>query len=183
MENKEIKAIIESLLFTWGDPLDIKDISSILDIDVKEVEEIIVEMIDEFDYNMRGLRIIKINNSYQLGTRPEYYDWISKLISPKKEKNLSNAALETLSIIAYRQPVIKSDIENIRGVRSDRAVETLLERGLIEELGRMETIGRPILYGTTDLFLRAFGLSSLLELPELVDISHESIEDEVERGD
>ena len=169
MDIKEVKSIIEALLFTWGDPLDISDISSILGIEEKELHGIVQEMIDDFDYNMRGIRIIRINNSYQLGTRAEHFDWIKKLSDPKTSKNLSNAALETLSIIAYRQPVIKSDIEAIRGVRCDRAIETIMERGLIVEMGRMERAGRPILYGTTELFLRAFGLENLEDLPSLKD--------------
>lgn len=169
MDLRELKSIIEALLFTWGDPLDISDISSILDIKEKELEPIIQEMIDDFDYNMRGIRIIRINNSFQLGTRAEHFDWIKKLSNPKTTKNLSNAALETLSIIAYRQPVIKSDIEAIRGVRCDKAIETLMDRGLIVETGRMERAGRPILYGTTEVFLKAFGLENLKELPSLKD--------------
>ncbi|WP_313756474.1 SMC-Scp complex subunit ScpB [Tissierella sp.] len=170
MDSKELKSIIESLLFTWGDPLDIKDISSILEVDEKELSNIMQEMIDEFDYNMRGIKIIKVNDSYQLGTRPENFEWIKKLSNPKVTKNLSNAALETLSIIAYRQPIIKSDIEAIRGVRCDKAIETLVERGIIVEVGRLERVGRPILYGTTDVFLRCFGLESLDDLPPLKDI-------------
>lgn len=169
MDLRELKSIIEALLFTWGDPLDISDISSILDIKEKELEPIIQEMMDDFDYNMRGIRIIRINDSFQLGTRAEHFDWIKKLSNPKTTKNLSNAALETLSIIAYRQPVIKSDIEAIRGVRCDKAVETLIDRGLIVEVGRMDRVGRPILYGTTEVFLKAFGLENLKELPSLKD--------------
>lgn len=164
---REIKSIIEGLLFAWGDPLDIRDISTILDIKEKELEQILKEMIDDFNYNRRGLRIIKFNNSYQIGTRPEHYEWISKLNQNKNKKNLSNASLETLSIIAYKQPIIKSDIEIIRGVRCDRALETLIEKNLVKEVGRLERTGRPILYGTTDEFLRYFGLESLEDLPPL----------------
>ncbi|MBU5426638.1 SMC-Scp complex subunit ScpB [Tissierella pigra] len=170
MDSKELKSIIEALLFTWGDPLEIKDIASILELDKEEVGTIMSEMIDEFDYNMRGLKIIKVNDSYQLGTRPEHFSWIKKLSSPKVVKNLSNAALETLSIIAYRQPIIKSDIEAIRGVRCDKAIETLTDRELIEEIGRLERVGRPILYGTTDVFLRTFGLEGLENLPPLNEL-------------
>ncbi len=166
MDIRELKSIIESLLFTWGDPLDIKDIASIVEVNEEELSKVMQEMMDEFDYNMRGIRIIKVNDSYQFGTRPENFEWIKKLSSPKIAKNLSNAALETLSIIAYRQPIIKSDIEAIRGVRCDKAIETL-----IEELGRLERVGRPILYGTTDVFLRCFGLESLESLPPLKDIA------------
>lgn len=169
MDTKELKSIIEALLFTWGDPLDISDIANILEKDKKELHIVIQEMMDDFDYNMRGIRIIKINNSYQLGTRSEHYEWIKKLANQKSEKALSNAALETLSIIAYRQPVIKSDIESIRGVRCDKVIETLIEKELIEEVGRMDRVGRPILYGTTELFLKAFGLECLKDLPVLKD--------------
>ena len=160
MDIRELKSIIEALLFTWGDPLDIKDLSSILSIKENELSEIMDEIKDDFDYNRRGIRIIKVKDSYQLSTRSEHYEWIKKLSNPKLSRNLSNAALETLSIIAYRQPIIKSDIEAIRGVRCDRAIETLIEKGLIQELGRLERIGRPILYGTTEVFLRTFGLES-----------------------
>ena len=114
---------------------------------------------------------MKINNSYQLSTRPEHYDWIKKLSSPKYTKSLSNAALETLSIIAYRQPVIKSDIEAIRGVRCDKAIETLIERGLVVELGRLERVGRPILMELL-IFLKTFGLESLEQLPPLEDFNN-----------
>ena len=171
MENRELKSIIEALLFTWGDPLELKDIASIIEKEESQVEKLLEEMISEFDYNRRGIRIMKINNSYQLSTRPEHFEWIKKLSSPKFTKSLSNAALETLSIIAYRQPIIKSDIEAIRGVRCDKAIETLIERGLVVELGRLEKVGRPILYGTTDLFLKTFGLESLDQLPPLEDFN------------
>lgn len=167
MDIKEIKSIIESLLFIWGDPLEIKDIASILELSEKETENAMQELMDDLDYNMRGIKILKINNTYQFGTRPENYPWIKKLSTPKQNKNLSNASMETLSIIAYRQPIIKSDIEAIRGVKCDKAIETLADRGLIEEVGRLEKVGRPILYGTTDLFLRAFGLETIASLPIL----------------
>lgn len=174
MDIKEIKSIIESLLFIWGDPLEIKDIASILEISEKETENAMKELMDDLDYNMRGIKILKINNTYQFGTRPENYPWIKKLSTPKQNKNLSNASMETLSIIAYRQPIIKSDIEAIRGVKCDKAIETLTERGLIEEVGRLEKVGRPILYGTTELFLRAFGLESIANLPPLEEKQLES---------
>ncbi|HEY8361404.1 MAG TPA: SMC-Scp complex subunit ScpB [Tissierellaceae bacterium] len=172
MDKRELKAIIEALLFTWGDPLELKDIASILEITEEEVKELLDEMISEFDYNRRGIRIMKINKSYQLSTRPEHYEWIKKLSNPTYTKSLSNAALETLSIIAYRQPIIKSEIEAIRGVKCDKAIETLLERGLITELGRLEKVGRPILYGTTDLFLKTFGLESLDQLPPIEEFNN-----------
>lgn len=165
MDIREIKSIIEALLFTWGDPLNIKDISKILNISERDISFVIKDMMDEFDYNRRGIQIIKIGSSYQLSTRTEHYEWIKGLNPVIDKKNLSNAALETLSIIAYKQPVIKSDIEHIRGVKSDRVIDTLIQRSLVKELGRLEKIGRPIIYGTTDEFLRAFGLENLDGLP------------------
>lgn len=177
MDIKEIKSIIESLLFTWGDPLDIKEISKILSVSERELSFIIKDMIDEFNYNRRGIEIIKVGNSYQLSTRSEHYEWIRKLNPINDKKNLSTAALETLSIIAYKQPVIKSNIEYIRGVKSDRVIETLIQRKLIKEIGRLEKTGRPILYGTTDEFLRAFGLDDLRELPYVKELE-EIVENE-----
>lgn len=168
---RELKSIIESLLFAWGDPLDIKDISTIIGLKEKELDPILKEMVDDFNYNRRGLRIIKFNTSYQIGTRPEHYQWISKLSQSKLKKNLTNASLETLSIIAYKQPIIKSDIEVLRGVRCDRALETLMDKDLIKEIGRLERPGRPILYGTTDEFLRYFGLENIENLPPLSELS------------
>lgn len=179
MEVKEIKSIVEAMLFTWGEPLDIKDMASILEIDKKVLTKAIDEMIDEFDYNFRGLKIIKMNSSYQMVTRPEHYQWVKKLYNDDTSKNLSNAALETLSIIAYRQPIIKSDIEAIRGVRCDRSIETLIDRGLVQEVGRLEKVGRPIIYGTTDIFLRSFGLENIEELPPLKDFKEK--EDNLEK--
>lgn len=164
---REIKSIIEGLLFAWGDPLDIKDLSSILGIKKSELEQILKEMIDDFNYNRRGLRIVKFNNLYQIGTRPEHYEWISKLNQDKYKKNLSNASLETLSIVAYKQPIIKADIEAIRGVKCDRALDTIMKKNLITEVGRLERTGRPILYGTTDEFLKYFGLETIDDLPHL----------------
>lgn len=178
MDEREIKAIIESLLFIWGDPLSLNDIASILDLSDKEVNRLLDEMIDEFEYNRRGIKIIRIKDKYQLSTRPEHYQWISKLTEKKENKGLSNAALETLAIIAYRQPITKSEIETIRGVKCDKAIETLVNKNLIKEIGRLEKTGRPIIYGTTDEFLRYFGLEDLKDLPELDELN--SIIEEME---
>lgn len=170
MDKREVKAIIEALLFTWGDPLDLKDISEIVNIDVKKLNLIMQELIDDFNFNRRGLRIIKINDAYQIGTRPDFYEWIKKLHRQNLPKNLSNAALETLSIIAYKQPVIKSEVEYIRGVKCDRAIETLIERNLVQEMGRLDRTGRPIIYGTTSEFLKLFSLETIEDLPDLEKI-------------
>ncbi len=177
MDDKEIKAIVEGLLFAWGDPLSIKDIAKILSVDEKYINGLINEMIDEFNYERRGLRIVRIKNKYQLTTRPEHYEWISMLFQDNKSNNLSSAALETLAIIAYRQPITKAEIEAIRGVRCDKAIETLLNRQLIKEMGRLERTGRPIVYGTTEEFLRYFGIKDLNDLPDINDFKIQNQED------
>ena len=170
MMDKEIKSIVEALLFTWGDPLSIDEISKILEVKKTDMENILNEMMDDFDKEGRGLRIVKMDQMYQIGTRPEHFDYIKKLNYSLTKKNLSNAALETLSIIAYKQPVIKSEIDHIRGVKCDRAIETLINKQMIKEIGRLERPGKPIIYGTTEEFLRAFGLESLEDLPDLKEV-------------
>jgi segregation and condensation protein B len=170
----DIKEIIKALLFAWGDPLDIKTISDICEVDIDEIERAIEELRSEMDSSNDGLKIIRMNSSYQLISRDIYFDYVKKLLSEKPKNNLSNASIETLSIIAYKQPVTKMQIEKIRSVKSDGPVNTLLDRGLIEEVGRLDTPGKPILYGTSDIFLRSFGIEDLSELPDInMDINIE----------
>lgn len=167
MENREIKSIIEGILFTWGDPISIKEIAKILELKENETLNLLNQMILEFEEEKRGLRIIRADEYYQMGTRPEHFPWISKLAESKENKTLSAAALETLSIIAYSQPIVKSEIESLRGVKCDRSISTLMDKMLIKEIGRLERTGRPIIYGTTEHFLIAFGLETLDDLPDL----------------
>ena len=167
MDKREAKAIIESLLYVWGEPLSTSDIAEVLEIKKSKVSEIISEMIADFNFYRRGLQIKQINNKYQLVTRPEHYEWISKLCTPKNNKKLSNAALETLSIVAYKQPITRMEIEAIRGVKCDRSIYTLVQKELIKEVGRLDKPGKPILFGTTDEFLKYFGLISIEQLPVL----------------
>lgn len=170
----DIKEIIKALLFAWGDPLDIKTISDICEVDIDEIERAIENLRSEMDSSNDGLKIIRMNSSYQLISRDIYFDYVKKLLSEKPKNNLSNASIETLSIIAYKQPVTKMQIEKIRSVKSDGPVNTLLDRGLIEEVGRLDTPGKPILYGTSDIFLRSFGIEDLSELPDInMDINIE----------
>ena len=123
-------------------------------------------MIEDYNYSRRGIHIIRMDNSYQMCTRGEYFEYISRLAEPPRKQNLSNAALEVLSIVAYKQPVTRASIEHIRGVNCDYIVNRLIERNFIEEKGRLDAPGRPILFGTTQHFLRSFGISDLQELPE-----------------
>ncbi len=169
MEDKDIKKVIESILFTWGDPLELNEISKIVNIKRKKCEELLEEMIEEFN-SERGLRIVKMENEYQIGTKPEYFEYIKELNKEKPQRSLSNAALETLSIIAYKQPIIKAEIEYIRGVKCDKALQTLMEKELVDEIGRLERPGRPIIYGTTNEFLKLFSIESLEQLPEIENI-------------
>ena len=161
------KNSIEALLFAWGDMIEISEISKYFDINKSIVEDIIYELKNE--YSDRGLRIQIIGKSVQLNSNPEYHKIISDFGVKQKKRNLSNAAMETLSIIAYLQPTTKSVIEQIRGVKSDGSVRTLLDRGLVREAGNLNQPGRPIVYKTTDKFLKSFEIENLNDLPELVD--------------
>lgn len=176
MSKREIKAIIESLLYIWGEPLSLKDLSDVLELEKNDVKEMIKEMISDFNYNRRGLQIIRINDSYQLTTRPEHYDMISKLCTPRSDKSLSNAALETLSIIAYKQPITRMEVEAIRGVKCNKSISSLLQRELVKEVGRLEKTGKPKLYGTTETFLQHFGLTTLEQLPQLEELINRNSE-------
>lgn len=180
MEIREIKAVIEGLLFTWGEPLHIRELEKILEVSQKELKKILDEMRDEFNYSRRGVQIVRTEQSYQLSTRLEHFEYIKKLHSRKESKGISNAAMETLTIVAYRQPITKTEIEDIRGVKCDKAVQSLADRQLLAEVGRLDKPGKPILYGTTEEFLRAFGLSSIKELPILE--SEENLEMAEEEG-
>ncbi|SFE15662.1 segregation and condensation protein B [Peptostreptococcaceae bacterium pGA-8] len=167
---KIIKSAFESMLFLWGEPLEIKAAADVFGIKNEEAVEYLDELAREYEEEGRGLRIRKIGKSYQMTTAAENEEFIERLCTPVKVKRLSQSALEVLAIIAYRQPVSKGEMEAIRGVRCDRVVEGLLKKELICEKGRSQAVGRPILYGTTDNFLRQFGFSSIKELPEIEDL-------------
>lgn len=167
MDEREMMAIVESILFVSGDPVNARDIGQILDLDLRLVRKLMNKMTDCYNFERRGLQLVTVNDTYQLATRPEYSSYIEKFIGQERSQGLTQACLETLSVIAYRQPVTKADVEAIRGVKCDYTVTTLINRGYIQEVARMDTPGRPILYGTTDLFLRNFGLSSIEGLPPL----------------
>lgn len=165
-----IKSALESMMFLWGDPLDVKAAAALFELDRKEIYPLFLELQDEYETQNRGLRIREINGRFQFCTPGENDSYLQRFCTPIKEKRLSQSALEVLAIIAYRQPVTKAEVDSIRGVKSDRAVEGLMKRNLIRETGRSPGIGRPILYGTTDEFLTHFGFCSLAELPEIEDV-------------
>lgn len=167
---REIKGSIEALLFIWGDPIEDKEIAKALDISIKEANKNIKELMDEYNHRESGLEIIKLENSFQFSTRKKYYDTISRFIQGDRKKKLSNSSMEVLTIIAYKQPVTRVEIDDIRGVASTGSIDTLSKKGYIEEAGRKDSIGRPILFRTTDQFLRDFELDSIDDLPGYSDI-------------
>ncbi len=173
MDLYETKAIIEGLLFAAGDSVEIDRIADIIEMDKKTTKEIISKMMDDYNIEKRGIKIIQLGSSYQMCTKPEYFDYIQRLAEPKRMQNLSNAAMEVLSIIAYRQPVTRAMIESIRGVSCDAIINRLIERNLIEETGRLDVPGRPMIFGTTEEFLRSFGVADLTELPDYDKIATE----------
>jgi len=184
----DIKSAIESMLFVSGEPLALRELSNNLELKEKNVEEILSEMANEYEDKSRGIRLISINGAYQLVTKSENSDFVQKLLKKNKKHSLSQASIESLAIIAYKQPITRIDIDEIRGVKSESAIARLIERGLIKDIGRLEVPGRPILYGTTDEFLRQFGLKTIKELPSLdlysdeetqssIDLLNKAIED------
>lgn len=167
---KTIKSAIESMMFVWGKPLDIKDVADVFNIDKKEIYEYFKELQEEYEQEGRGIVIREVNKSFQFVTRKENLDYIERLCTPVKHKRLSQSALEVLAIVAYKQPVTKGEIEAVRGIRCDRVIEGLAKKNLVAEVGRSDAVGRPILYGTTDEFLKQFGFETLKELPAIEDI-------------
>lgn len=173
MEDREKKSLLEALLFLSGDsvtPSALKEVTGLLESDIKRLME---ELITEYKERNAGLLIVEIANGYQMVTNPEYAQWVRKFKSTNVLMRLSLPAVETLAIVAYKQPVIKAEIEELRGVNSEGVIKTLLERRLIKIMGRKEAPGRPLLYGTTREFLQYFGLKDLTELPTLKDLIRE----------
>lgn len=170
MNNKVIKSAFESMLFIWGEPLPAKDAADVFGIDKETAVSLFRELMEEYQQEGRGIVIREINGAFQFTTKEENADYIEKLCIPVKMKRLSQSALEVLAIVAYKQPVTKGEIEAIRGIKCDRVMEGLMGKGLVEAVGRSQAIGRPILYGTTDMFLKNFGFTSLKDLPEIEDI-------------
>lgn len=167
---KTMKSALESMMFVWGEPLEAKTAADVFSISRQEAYELFKELQKEYEEEGRGIVIREVNKAFQFVTREENADYIQRLCTPVKVRKLSQSALEVLAIIAYKQPVTKGEIEAIRGVRCDRVMEGLLKKNLVRETGRSNAIGRPILYGTTDEFLKNFGFTSLKDLPLIDDI-------------
>ncbi|MED4956468.1 SMC-Scp complex subunit ScpB [Paenibacillus macerans] len=182
MNFQELKSIIEGLLFLAGEEgLSLKQLAEVTEQRQELVADALEDMKSSFERAERGLQIVQIAGNYQLATLPEHAPYFERLAYSPSRSSLSQAALEALSIIAYRQPITRVEIEEIRGVKSERAIHTLVNKDLIEEVGRADAIGRPILYGTTKAFLDYFGLASLDDLPDLADFeSPEQLEEETQ---
>ena len=173
MEMKEIESAVEGILFASGEPVHVDRICVALDMDRPTVEQVLQKLTDYYAYERRGIRLLRIDDSWQLCSSPDYADVIRKAFEIRKPAKLSQPALEVLTIIAYYQPTTRAYVDQIRGVDSSYTVGLLLERKLIEECGRLQVPGRPRLYRTTKQFLRAFHLSSLEDLPEMPELSGE----------
>lgn len=167
MQTPELLGALEAILFVAGDAVPVSDLAEALQLTPLEMEAALDRLRADLDAHQRGIRLIRFGDSAQLATRAEYAPYLEAAFQPVRKQALSQAALETLAVIAYRQPVTRSDIERVRGVKCDYSLQSLLAKGLVHELGRKDTLGRPMLYGTTDTFLRHFGIAGLEELPRV----------------
>ena len=180
MEIKKLQGVIEAILFTMGESVELERIAAAIEHDEETTRKLINGLMDQYAEEGRGIRIIELDRSYQLCTKKEMYEYLIRIAKQPKRYVLTDVLLETLSIIAYKQPVTKLEIEKIRGVKSDHAVNKLVEYGLVEEVGRLDAPGRPLLFGTTEEFLRRFSVQSLDELPTLDPVRMEQFKEEAE---
>lgn len=173
MKTENLISAFEAVLFAGGEPISIDRISQVFEIEPETVVEIMNKLSAKMEKNQSGLQLLRLENTYQLATKTEYAEYIKRAFDIRRRTPLSSAALEVLAVIAYNQPVTKSFIEQVRGVDCSSVVTTLIEKGLIEERGRLELPGKPLLYGTTKNFLRCFSLGDLTDLPELPKTGNE----------
>jgi segregation and condensation protein B len=162
-----MKSALETMMFMWGEPLEVKDAAEVLEAEKAEVRELFRELQAEYEQEGRGIRIREVDDAFGFVTLAENDMFLQKLCTPVRVRRLSQAALEVLAIIAYRQPVTRSEIDSIRGIKSERVIDGLIDKGLIEVTGRSEGVGRPLIYATTKEFLKKFGFASLKDLPEV----------------
>lgn len=174
MSIEKMYAVIEAVLFTMGESVETAKLAAAIEQDVSTTVKLIHNLMDRYEVEDRGIKIIELGDSFQLCTKPETYEYLIKVAAQPKKQVLTDVLLETLSIIAYKQPITKQEIEGIRGVSCDHAVNKLVEYGLVDEVGRLDAPGRPILFGTTESFLRSFGVRNVDELPV---ISPDKVED------
>lgn len=182
-EEGNLKGRIEAVLFVAGEAVSIRDLARAMQVTEKETREALNSLRDEYDYNQRGFMLKKFGENVQLATRPLYAGDVLRLLQPVQQQSLSQAAMETLAVVAYKQPVTRAEVEQIRGVKCDYSLQSLIVKGLIREAGRKDTIGRPILYCTTDEFLSHFGLEGLEDLPPMPEIPSDSQPEQTEKDE
>ena len=180
VERKKAEAVMEAVLFTMGDSVEIARLAETIEEDVGKTKEILKEMKQKYEQEDRGITLIELEDSFQLCTKPQMYEYLIRVAKTPRKFVLTDTLLETLSIVAYKQPVTKLEIEKIRGVSCEHAVNRLLDFGLIKEVGRLDAPGRPLLFGTTEEFLRSFGVKSLDELPKLDAVQIEEFKQQAE---
>ncbi len=173
METNEKKALVESLLFVSGDPVTLQTLKNVADMPEADLKQLLDELIAAYRDSNGGILIIEVATGYQMVANPQYVSWIRKMMNTSTPNKLSLPALETLAIIAYNQPIIKAELEQIRGVNADGVIKSLLDKRLIKIMGRKEVPGKPLLYGTTKEFLEYFGLKDLTELPTLKELTRD----------
>ena len=181
MGRKKVKAIIEAILFTMGESVEISRLAETVELSYKEIQNILEEMQQDYVERESGIQLLVLDKSVQLCTSKDLYEYIIRIAKAPRKITLSEPALETLSIVAYKQPITRVEIEKIRGVSCQHSIDRLIEYDFIQELGRLDAPGRPILFGTTEQFLRSFGLESLAQMPELDLDKLEEFKEQAER--
>ena len=180
MTIEKMEAVLEGVLFAMGRAVTLKQLSIAIEQDERTTKRLIQNLIDKREQDSSGIRIMELDGAYQMGTNPEIFDALVRIVKEPKKQALTNVQVETLAIIAYRQPITRQEIETIRGVKCDHAINKLIEYNLIEEVGRLDAIGRPLLFGTTEEFLRCFGVASMEELPTMSPMKVENLRQEAE---
>ncbi len=180
MEKNKAEAALEAILFAVGDSVSTETLAAAIGQDSKSTEQLLLDLAERYQNEERGIRLTKLDDSWQMCSAQEYYEYLIRIVSQPRKISLTDVLMETLAIIAYKQPVTKLEIETIRGVKSDHAVNRLIEYNLVRELGRLNAPGRPILFGTTEEFLRHFGLHSLEDLPVIDTLQMEDFKAEAE---
>lgn len=178
MNVNEMQAAAEAMLFACGEPLEIDRIAEILEIDAENAESLVLNIAAKYDDSNSGIKIVKMDKKYQICTRKEYAEQVRDILDMKKNAPLSQAAFEVLAVVAYNQPITKAYIEQVRGVDCSGVISTLCQKGLIEEVGRLELPGRPLIYGTTAEFLKCFCIASLDDLPDIPELNEKTVEEQ-----
>lgn len=180
MTNKAKKAVLESILFAMGDSVEVSRLAAVIEEDEAKTRKLLLELKKEYDDDSHGIELLELEDSFQFATKSGMYDYLIKIAKAPRKMQLSDSVIETLSIVAYKQPITRLEIESIRGVSSDYAINKLLEYNLICELGRKDAPGKPLLFGTTEEFLRSFGVKSIRDLPEIDRVHMEEFKQEAE---